>query len=293
MNKIKKVLRKLLFPPAALGIPLVIGAAGLLIYAFTREHVSPAVEYASYALSFYALVIACLAVPTMIGAWKRFRQENILVRRYREDIHLRTKISLYGAILMNLAYALFQLFLGVYHASVWFYAFAAYYSLLAGMRLMLAAETKRGAPGENRLREWKRYRLCGVLLLGMNLTLGVIVGYIVWQGRTFRHHEITTIAMAAYTFTSMTLAIVNLVKYRKYNSPVLSASKAISLAAASVSMLTLETAMLTVFGGDDSPIFRTAMTAASGSAVCLFVLVMAGFMIVRSTKELKENRNGE
>ena len=293
MNKIKKVLQKLLCPPAALGIPLVIGAAGLLLYVFTGNSVSPAVEYASYLLSFYALLITGMAVSSMIGAWKQVCRENILVRRYREDLSLQTKISLYGSILMNLAYALFQLFLGIYHASVWFYAFAVYYSLLAGMRLMLAAETRRGTPGENRLRELKRYRLCGVLLLGMNLTLGVIVGYIVWQGRTFRHHSITTIAMAAYTFTSMALAVIDVVKTRKYNSPVLSATKAIRLAAAVVSMLTLETAMLTAFGGDENSVFRTAMTAATGSVVCLFVLAMAGFMIIRSSKELKENRNGE
>lgn len=158
---------------------------------------------------------------------------------------------------------------------------------------MLAVEIRRTDPGENRIRQWKRYRLCGVLLLGMNLILGVIVGCIVWQGRTFRHHEVTTIAMAAYTFAAMTLAIIDLVKYRKYNSPVLSASKAIRLATASVSMLTLETAMLTAFGGDESPAFRTVMTAATGTAVCLFVLMMAVTMIVRSAKECKENRNGE
>lgn len=293
MNKIKMVLRKLLFPPAALGIPLVIGAAGLLIYTFTGENVSPVVEYGSYGLSSYALVAACLGIPSVIGIWKRFLQKNALVRRYREDLRLRTRISLAGSISVNLAYALFQLFLGLYHASVWFYAFAGYYFLLALMRLLLALEASRGAPGENRTRELKRYRLCGVLLLGMNLTLGGIVGCVVWQGRTFRHHEITTIAMAAYTFTALTLAIVNTVKYRKYNSPVLSASKAISLAAASVSMLTLEAAMLSTFDGGDDPVFHTVITSATGGAVCLFVLGMAGFMIVRSTKELKEIRHGE
>lgn len=109
----------------------------------------------------------------------------------------------------------------------------------------------------------------------MNLALSVIVGYIVWQGRSFRHRKITTIAMAAYTFTALTLAIVNTVKYRKYQSPVLSASKAISLAAASVSMLTLEAGMITVFGGDGDFQFRTYMTGATGAAVCLFVLGLA------------------
>ncbi len=293
MNKTKCFLRGLLYPPVFLLAPLVIIAAAMLIYAFTAADVSPILKYGAYGLSAYALVVLCLRFPAGIRAWKRLGQRNAFLRRYRSDVRLRAKISLYSAIAINLVYAVFQLCLGLHHGSVWFYAFACYYFLLSAMRFFLVKETARSAPGENRFRELLLYRFCGILMLLMNVALSVIVGYIVWQGRTFRHHQITTIAMAAYTFTAFTLAIINAVKYRKYKSPVLSASKAISLAAASVSMLTLETAMLTAFGGDDSPQFRAYMTGATGAAVCLFVLVMATFMIVRATKEIqKENIHG-
>ena len=136
------------------------------------------------------------------------------------------------------------------------------------------------------------YRFCGVLLLLMNLALLVIVTYIVWLDRGFVHHSITTIAMAAYTFGTLAKAIVNVVKYRKYNSPVFSASKAVSLAAASVSVLTLETAMLTAFGEESGDAFRRIMTAATGAVVCLFVLVLAVYMIVRSTKQINQIKRG-
>ena len=43
--------------------------------------------------------------------------------------------------------------------------------------------------------------------------------------------------MAAYTFTALTLAIVNAVRYRKYGSPAYSAAKAISLASATLGLL--------------------------------------------------------
>lgn len=292
MEQTKKFFRKLLYPPVWLLIPLVIIAAALLSYAFAAADVSPILEYGAYTLSSYALVILCLRIPAVIRAWKRLGQRNAFLRRYKSDVRLRAKISLGSSLAINLAYALLQLCLGVYHRSVWFYAFACYYLLLAVMRFFLGKETARSEPGENRFRELLLYRLCGILMLLMNLALSVIVWYIVRQGRTFRHHEITTIAMAAYTFTALTLAIVNVVKYRKYQSPVLSASKAISLAAASVSMLTLETAMLTAFGGDGDPRFRRFMTGATGAVVCLFVLGLAIFMIVRSTNEIKEHIHG-
>jgi hypothetical protein len=82
------------------------------------------------------------------------------------------------------------------------------------------------------------------------------------------------------------------IKYRKQGSPLLSAAKVISLTAALVSMLSLQTAMISEFGGDDY-LFRRMMTAISGGVVCTFVLGMAIYMIVRSTRFLRlcsENR---
>lgn len=113
------------------------------------------------------------------------------------------------------------------------------------------------------------------------------------------HHEITAITMAAYTFAAFTVAIVNIVKYRKYNSPIYSASKAIGLAAASVSVLTLESTMLTAFG--DATMTETVkklFLGLTGAAIVVFIIVMAVYMIVTSTRKLKqldleENENGK
>ena len=61
----------------------------------------------------------------------------------------------------------------------------------------------------------------------------------------------------------------------------------ISLTAALVSMLSLETAMLTQFGAADDPMFRRIMTASTGVGISIIVLGMAIFMIVKSTKQMK------
>lgn len=283
----KKILRGLLFPPLFVLIPLVLLAAVLLIAAFLAASEDSIVVYASYALSAYALTILCARTPAILRGIKRLKEKNRYIRRYVTDVHLRVKISLCASVCLNTAYAVFQLALGLYHASVWFYALAAYYALLAVMRFFLLRDVRTFTPGGDRGRELKRCRFCGLILLVMNLALAVIVFYIAWQNRGFQHHPITTIAMAAYTFASFTLAIVNVVKYRKYQSPVLSAVKAISLAAACVSMLTLETAMLSAFGEQSDAGFRQVMTASTGAAVCMTVLVRAVYMIVRPTKEIR------
>lgn len=77
-------------------------------------------------------------------------------------------------------------------------------------------------------------------------------------------------------------------KTRRYKSPILSAAKVINLVAAMVSILSLETAMLAQFGGDDDPLFRQVMTGATGGAVCTIVIGMAVYMIWGANNNLKK-----
>ena len=93
--------------------------------------------------------------------------------------------------------------------------------------------------------------------------------------------------MAAYTFYAITIAIINVVKYRKYGSPILSAAKVINLTAALVSILSLETAMLSQFGDKKDEYFRQIMTSVTGGVISVLVLGMAIFMLVCSTRKLR------
>jgi uncharacterized membrane protein YfcA len=99
--------------------------------------------------------------------------------------------------------------------------------------------------------------------------------------------------LAAFTFTAMAIAIVNVVRYRQYNSPVWSASKALSFVSALVSILTLEDAMLATFGQAEGESFRRLMGALTGAGIVAVVLAIAIYMIVRSTKTIKtfDNKN--
>ncbi|MBR2346513.1 MAG: hypothetical protein IKA68_02795, partial [Clostridia bacterium] len=165
---------------------------------------------------------------------------------------------------------------------------------LAIMRFFLLTYTRKYTPGEKRRAELIKYRACGWIFLVMNLALAVIIFFMLYWNRTFEHHMITAIAMAAYTFTSFTMAIVNVVKYRKYNSPVFSATKAISFASACVSILTLTSTLLTTFSDGTMDAFSEKMMLGGvGVAVSVVVLIMAIGMIINGTKNLKaEVENG-
>jgi len=93
--------------------------------------------------------------------------------------------------------------------------------------------------------------------------------------------------MAAYTFTALTVAIINAVRYKRYGSPAYSAAKAISLVSATVSMLTLENAMLTTFGAESSELFRQIILGTSGIAVIFVVQGIALYMILNARRQLR------
>lgn len=283
----KKAAKWFLFPHPALVVLLAIAATALLVYSFVCLETTDLVSIAAYAASFYTLVVVCLRVPDLIRFGIRLKRENRYIVRYTSDVRLRMNFSLFWAFVFNAIYAAFQLGLGLWHHSVWFYTMAVYYLLLAMMRLLLVSYTGRHAPGEIRELEWKKYRICGVCLLVMNLALAIMITYFVFRIRILRHHEITTIAMAAYTFAALAFAIRNAIRYKYYQSPAYSAAKAISLVSAIVSMLTLENAMLTTFGQQNSERFWQIMLGASGAGVILAVMGISLYMLINAHKNLK------
>lgn len=288
----KKIGKALLYPPTVLRIVLIPVAAAFLVLSMVFLGTKSIVAILAYVLAAYTLTVWCLKIPCLIGWFKRFKSENKYLRRWKQDARLRVNVTLYGALIWNGLYGFFQLWLGIYHRTFWFCSLGAYYICLSVMRFFLFKHTRRYAPGEKRRAELVRYCTCGWIFLLMNLALALIVFFMLYWDKTFTHDMITAIMMAAYTFTAFTIAIVNMVRYKKYKSPVFSASKAISLTAACVSMLTLTSTMLTTFndGTMDAMTQKILLSAVGFSAVTV-VIVLAIYMIVVGNKKLKEEVN--
>lgn len=285
---LKKLLNALLFPHIAIMIILIPFSTVFLIYSMVFLGSDSVTAIISYILSSYTLTVWCIKIPYLIRFFKAFKEENKYAMMWHNDARLRVNVSLYGTLIWNTAYALLQLGLGFWHHTFWYYSLAGYYISLGTMRFFLVRHTSRHQPGEKMLEELRKYRACGIIFLIMNLSLALIIFFMVYWNRTFIHHEITTIALAAYTFTSLALAIVNTVKYRRLGSPVYSASKAISLTSACVSVLTLESTMLTTFGdGTIDLTTRRILLGVSGGVISAFIIITAIYMIVQATKKIK------
>lgn len=300
LRSIKKILKKAFFLPPVPTLLISIPSYGLVIYALTGENVNPVISYGSYFLSAYALVITTTGIAGVVRFIRRGIDSHPLVRKaldvplidrlLKEDI-FRAEVALYQGFFINLLYAGIKMFSGIFYRSVWFVTLAVYYTLLAIMRASLLHFVRaHGSAGENRPAELRRYRLCGIILFFMNIALTGIVVLVVYQNSGFEYPGMLIYVMALYAFYATITAVWNVAKFRKYGSPVMSAAKVINLTAALVSMLSLETAMLTQFGAANDPMFRQIMTASTGAGISIIVLGMAVYMIVRSTKQLKRDK---
>lgn len=301
IEKIKGIFRKIfsrVFRLSPLSTILIsIPSYALVIYVLASGMENSIISYLAYALSAYALVITITGTVGIIGWIRRGIDSHPLIKklhgipvfeRFLYEVEFRTETTLYQGLAVNLIYAGIKLFSGIYYRSIWFITLAVYYILLAIMRLSLLMFVRgRGNPEKDKVLELRRYRLCGIILLLMDWALLGIIILVVHQNSGFEYPGMLIYVMALYTFYATITAVINVVKFRKYKKPVLSAAKVINLTAALVSMLSLETAMLTQFGAAEDPVFRQVMTASTGAGVSMIVLGMAVFMIINATKQLK------
>lgn len=201
----------------------------------------------------------------------------------RSDRQKRGEAVLYGSLAVNLAYALLQGINGVAVRSIWAGTLAFYYLTLSAIRFSLLL-------GHKKLRteqKWKRYRNSACIMLVLNFALLGIHFVTVYMGHVIAYPGYMIYAMAAYTFYAAIAAIRNVIVYRKYNDPILSASKALALAAAAISIYSLQSAMISAFG--DSERFRLVMGSCVGAGVFVLITAISVVMIVKGTRAIRMN----
>ena len=268
-------------------------STALLVMALTGEEPLSFRSFICYFVALYEVLLICLRIPSISRHYKSLKANNVFVYKYTSDPSMRVRYSLYMNIIVNTGFAIFHLWLGVYHNSFWYLSLAFYYILLDIIRFVLLMHLRGSGACEDLILEHKRSRMCGLILAVMEIALAVIVVFIVYRNKGAVHAPLTTMAMTAYTACTFTIAIVNLIRYRKYRSPIISMAKALSLTSASVSILATETAIFNSFGSNAGSMFRRNITAITGIALCCFVLIFAVGTIIYSTVQiylLKKNK---
>ena len=209
-----KIGKKLLYPPIWVMILLTIISASALPMVFIKDLDTSPIAYIIYVISFYTLSVVSIFFGITFP--KRYREirkriyDNPLGNRYMTDAAFRTRISLHTSLTINLLYVGFNVFLGVWHQTRWFAILAGYYAILAVMRFLLVKFVNKNGLGKNRILEFQRSRVCGYILMTVNVSLSCAVLMILFQNRGYEYHGILIYVMAMYTFYVTTHATIDI-----------------------------------------------------------------------------------
>lgn len=189
---------------------------------------------------------------------------------------------------VSVSYAVFNGIMGIVERSIWYGALSLYYLLLTFMRggLLIRRKTRK-VQDETQNYEWRKYRVCGILLVSLPLALSCAILEMVRSEKAFVHAGLAIYAAAVYTCYKVIMAIINIVKARKYDQPKLRAARCINLADAMVSVLALQTAMLREFTSDMNVGLANALT---GGFVCALTAALGIFMIIKSTRKILKEK---
>ena len=224
MKAWSRICKKLLLPPGWVMAILAGFSAAALPVVFLRGADEHPAAYAVYALSAYALTVVCIfLVRTLPGFYRAARQKlyvNPWGKRFMTDAAFRVWMSLLVSLGMNLVYSAFKLTVGIVYSSFWWGAVAVYYIVLSMIRFLLLCQMRSMRSQQDIMSEYRRYRLCGAMLVLLNLSLTGLVVQMVRDHRAYVYPESMVIASAAYTFYTVAASILDMVKYRAYKSPI-------------------------------------------------------------------------
>lgn len=295
MKNTKLILRKLLHPSKVflyLFSPVVFAT---LIFIFVTGKKESGQAYLIYCMSAYSLVILLVDIPrTFKKIKKKFSDSRLMQRissteiggRYLSDPHFRGGLNIYQGLIVNLLYALFRAVTGIRYMSIWLISMAVYYLVLAGMRSYLIW----GYRHKDKLGisyEYRCYRKVALMLFLLNIPMGGMIVLMVMTNSGFSYPGYVIYLSALYTFYTMLISVVNIVKYRKVGSPILSAAKILNFVCAMMSVLGLQTAMISRFSTNGEG-YRKLMNAITGGFVYGIVIIIAIFMVLRSVKTKKK-----
>lgn len=186
---------------------------------------------------------------------------------------------------VNFCYVIFRVVMGICYASVWFISMAIYYLVLGGLRAsLIAGARRRDAESEVRC-----YRRTAWLLFLLNLPMGGMILLMVRTNSGFYYPGHVIYLSALYTFYAIIRSTVDLVKFRRQGSPVLSAARVLNFVSAMMSVLGLQTAMIARFSANGEH-YRKMMNAITGGAVWGIVILIAVYML-RQSRIIKKKVN--
>jgi len=192
---------------------------------------------------------------------------------------------------INIAYSAVNAIAALLFSSARYLTLAVYYLLLTFMRGGVLIYHKKGRHklADSRREAVRKLCITGVVIITLSVPVSIVVSFMGEGGAGYDSGGWIIYAVAAFTFTKLTLAILSAVRAKRSSDITVGALSSVGLADSAVSVLSLQAALLDTFGGEDSPL---AFNAITGAAVTAFIIVL-GISAILKSKSLKKDITNE
>jgi hypothetical protein len=294
----RELWKKILHPPTwakiLTFIVSIVSAVGALLMLLV-EYENNALAIVAYTLFGIAGTSLAYSVYLIIPLFPKMKNGMIEWMEKREFTHLllrnfgfRTVVFSVGSFLMSLLFSAFNAYMGIANRSIWYGALAAFYIALALIRggVLTYHRSRMGKRESDEYVKAKVYRNSGIITLILNIALSSAIAQMIFSGAHLSYMGWTVFAYAAYAFYKITMSIISFIKAHKQTDLTVRAIRNINLVDALVSILALQTALLTMFSEGDINI--SLFNTLTGIAVSVLSVGIGIYMIISANKKMKE-----
>jgi len=269
---------------------VVVSVAVLLTLCLNGMISAPFLHYFAYLYSTYALAVVCAWLPGAVGRLSRRLAAEVegyskahpgLGRLYAvaSDPERRVRSLLVPSLVFNLGYDAFKLGAGLWLGSWWMIAAGVYYAVLASLRYALLRTFMAEGGSEGGERDWRTYRNTAFQMFFLTVAMNGLIIQTVQFGEAYHYPGVLIYAFALYAFIKIIAAVSSLIRKRHEENVILAASRCLGFACALMSMMALQTALISQFGGGEA--FARTANALFGAFVCMAMLGVSGHMLNR------------
>ncbi len=239
----------------------------------------------------YSVYLVIPLFPKMKAGIISFLESHEFTYLLLRNFGFRTVIFAIGSFIMSLLFSGFNAFMGLINRSIWYGALAVFYIALALVRGGILGYhkskfNKKNQTQSDKYLKAKVYRNSGIITLILNVALSVAIAQMIFSGAHFTYIGWTVFAYAAYAFYKITMSIISFIRAHKQTDLTVRAIRNINLVDSLVSILALQTALLTMFS--EGEINISAMNTMTGIVVSSCSIAIGIYMIVSANKKMKE-----
>ena len=238
----------------------------------------------------YSVYLIIPLIPKIKNGVTALLYKYELTRLISTNFGVRTLVFAIGSFIMSIFTSALNAYMGIVNRSIWYGSLAGFYVLLALIRGgVLTYHKNRLFKNKNtttaEIEKAKVYRNCGIITLVLNVALSASIAQMIFNGEHFSYVGWTVFAYAAYAFYKITTSIISFIKAHKQEDLTVRAIRNINLVDAFVSILALQTALLTSFNTGEIDV--SLMNTFTGIVVSAVSIGIGIYMIVYARKKIK------